>query len=161
MTGGKIALDGGDQRRRLHRGDEVIEETLFGGLKGRTGGGFRLPVQRAGTTGDIGGLQRCGQVGVDDLERPGIGVVDAGLLRRQAVVEHLIFDTFIRQGTGGVEAERLEVAGQNLHCRHAAGFNRLHEFTGRRYITVRLKQIENIINCVWNGYLIDYQRNNQ
>ena len=47
MAGGEIALDGGDQRGRLHRRDQMIEETLLGALESRARGGFGLAVQRA------------------------------------------------------------------------------------------------------------------
>ena len=57
MAGFEIALDRGDQRRGLHRGDEVIEEALLGALEGRAGGRLGLAVQRPGLAGDVGGLQ--------------------------------------------------------------------------------------------------------
>ena len=47
MTQGQIAVDRRDQRGRLHRGDQVIEEALLGALEGRTRGGFGLRVERA------------------------------------------------------------------------------------------------------------------
>ena len=56
MARAKIALDGRDQRRRLHRRDEVIEEALLGALEGRARGGLGLRVQRAGRAGDVGRL---------------------------------------------------------------------------------------------------------
>ena len=56
MAGLEIALDRADQRRRLHRGDEMIEEALLGAFEGRAGGGLGLGVQRAGLAGDVGGL---------------------------------------------------------------------------------------------------------
>src|ERR1700730_18448353 len=37
MFGLEVTLDRPDQRRRLHRGDQVREEALLGGLKGRAG----------------------------------------------------------------------------------------------------------------------------
>ena len=47
MASRQIALDGGDQRGRLHRRDQMVEETLLGALEGRPRGGFGLRVQRA------------------------------------------------------------------------------------------------------------------
>ena len=61
VAGFEIALDRGDQRRGLHRGDEVIEEALLGAFEGRAGGRLGLAVQRPGLAGDVGGLQRRGR----------------------------------------------------------------------------------------------------
>ncbi len=83
MAGLQIALDRPDQRRRLHRGDQVREEALLGGLEGRARRGLRLGVERAALAGDVGGLQGGVEVVVDDLEGAGIGVVDADLLGRE------------------------------------------------------------------------------
>ncbi len=44
----EIALDGGDQRRRLHRRDEMIKEALFCRFERGPGRGFCLRVERAG-----------------------------------------------------------------------------------------------------------------
>ena len=48
MASSQVAIDGFDQRRRLYRGDQVIEETLLGALEGGARGGFGLGVQRTG-----------------------------------------------------------------------------------------------------------------
>ena len=127
MAGFEIALDRGDQRRGLHRGDEVIEEALLGALEGRAGGRLGLAVQRPGLAGDVGGLQRGVQVVVDDLEGAGIGVVDADLLGRELVLDQLVFDALVGERAGRIEAERLEVAGEHLHGGDAAGLDRLDE----------------------------------
>ena len=127
MAGLEIALDRGDQRRGLHRGDEVIEEALLGALEGRAGGRLGLAVQRPGLAGDVGGLQRRVQVVVDDLEGARIGVVDADLLGRELVLDQLVFDPLIGERAGRIEAERLEVAGEHLHRGDAAGLDRLDE----------------------------------
>ena len=82
MAGFKIALDGSDQRRRLHRRDEVVEEALLGALEGGARGRLGLRVQRAGRAGDVGRLQRRVEIVVDDAERARIGVIDADLLVR-------------------------------------------------------------------------------
>ena len=127
----EIALDRGDQRRRLHRGDEVIEEALLGALEGRARGGFGLRVQRAGFAGDVGRLQRRVEIVVDDREGAGIGVVDADLLVGELVLDQLIFDALIGERPRGIEAERLQVARQHLHRRDAAGLDRLDELGAR------------------------------
>jgi hypothetical protein len=92
MAGAEIALDRGDQRRSLHRGDEMIEEALLGALERRACGRLGLAVQRPDVAGDIGGLQRRVQVVVDDLEGARIGVIDANLLGRELVLDELVFD---------------------------------------------------------------------
>jgi hypothetical protein len=94
----EIAGDRRDQGRALHRGEEVVEEALLVGLEGGACG--RLGVAVVGVAvgaGDIGGFQRFVEVAVDDLKGIGIGVVDADLLRRQRVLDDLVFDTFERQ----------------------------------------------------------------
>ena len=68
---------------------------------------------------------------MDDAERAGIGVVDADLLVGELVLDQLIFDAFIAERARGIEAERLEVAGQHLHRRDAAGLDRLDELRAR------------------------------
>ena len=95
MTRGEVAIDRCDQRGRLHRGDEVIEEALLGALEGRTRGGFGLPVQRALVAGDIGGLERGVEIIVDDAERSRVGVVDCDLLVAQAMFEQIVFDALV------------------------------------------------------------------
>ncbi len=94
VPGGEVRLDRADQRRRLHRGDQVVEEALLGALERRArrrpGPGVQRlrPAVPAGA-GDAGGLQRRVEVVVDDLERAGIGIVDAGLLGGQPMLEQL------------------------------------------------------------------------
>ena len=68
---------------------------------------------------------------MDDLERAGIGVVDADLLRRQLVLDKLVFDALVGQRARRVEAERLEIARQHLHGRDAALLDRLDELGPR------------------------------
>ena len=123
----EIALDRADQRRRLHAGQQMAEEALLGGFEGGAGGGLGLRVQRAGLAGDVRGLHRRVEVVVNDRERAGIGVVDADLLRRELVLDQLVFDAFVGERAGGIEAERLEIARQHLHRRDAAILDRLDE----------------------------------
>jgi hypothetical protein len=87
----------------------VVEESLLGALESRARSGFRLRVQRARFAGDVGRSQRGVEVIVDDAERPRIGVVDADLLGGEPVLDQLIFDTFIGERAGRIEAERLHV----------------------------------------------------
>ena len=114
-----------DQRRRLHRGDQMREEALLGGFEGRARGGLGLRVERAALAGDVGGLQGGVEIVVDDLEGAGIGVVDADLLGRERVLDQLVLDALVGERPGGIEAERLEIAGQHLHGGDAAGLDRL------------------------------------
>jgi len=115
----------------------MVEEALLGRLEGRARRRLGLRVQRAGRAGDVGGLKRGGQIVVDDLERPGIGVVDADLLRGEGVFDQLVLDAFVRERARGVEAERLEVAGEHLHRRDPARLDRLDELGTRREREVR------------------------
>jgi hypothetical protein len=93
----RSALDGRDQRRGLHGGDEMIEEALLGALEGRTCGRLGLGVQGPGFSSDVRRLQRGIEIVVDDLEGARIGVVDADLLRSELVFHQLILDPLVRQ----------------------------------------------------------------
>ena len=137
MAGFEIALDRGDQRRRLHRRDEMIEEALLGALEGRARGGLGLGVQRAAGARDVGGLEGGVEIVVDDAERARIGVVDAALLRREPVFDELVRDAFVGERARGVEPERLEIAGEHLHGGDAAGLDRLDELGARRERKIR------------------------
>jgi hypothetical protein len=90
--------------------------------------GLRLLVQRAGRSGDVGGLHRRVEIVMNDGESAGIGVVDTGLLRRQRVLDQLVFHAVEGERAGGVEAERAQVARQHLHRRDTAGFDRFDKF---------------------------------
>ena len=93
----------------------MIEEALLVRLERRARGGLGLPVEGARVAGDVGGLQRGIEIVMDDLEGAGIGVVDADLLGRERVLQHLHLDALIGERARGIEAERLEVARQHLH----------------------------------------------
>ena len=80
-----------------------------------------------GIAGDVGRLERGGEVVVDDLEGVGIGIVDADLLVGQFVLEQVVFDAVIGERTRRIEAERFEVAGEHLHRRDAAVLDRRDE----------------------------------
>ena len=124
----EILVDGPDQRRRLHRRDEVREEALLGGFKGGTRRGLGLRVQRSRRAGDAGRLHRSVEMVMDDAESAGIGVVDGDLLVGELMLDELVLDAFIGQRAGGIEAERLQVAGQDFHGGDPAGLDRLDEF---------------------------------
>ena len=127
MTGFEVARDRGDQRRGLHGGDEVVEEALLRAFERRACGRFGPSVQRPGFAGDIGGL-KCGvQVVVDDLECARIGIVDAHLLGSEPVLNQLVFDLLIGERAGRVEAERLQVSGEDFHGRDTARLDRFDE----------------------------------
>ena len=96
-------------------------------FEGGPRGGLRLRVQRAGLAGDVRGLHRRVEIVVNDRERAGIGVVDADLLGRELMLDQLVFDAFVGERAGRVEAERLEIARQHLHRRDAAILDRLDE----------------------------------
>ena len=122
-AGGEVGLDSADQGRALHGGQQVAEKALLGALEGGQGGGFGVPVERLLSLRDAGGLQRLLDVGVDDLERVGVGIEDALLFGRQGVFEDIDLDALVGQGAGLVEAEGLEVAGDDFHGRDPAGFH--------------------------------------
>ena len=65
---------------------------------------------------------------MDDAESAGIGVVDGDLLVGELMLDELVLDAFIGQRAGGIEAERLQVAGQHFHGGDPAGLDRLDEF---------------------------------
>ena len=112
-----------DGRRALHAGQKMAEEALLGALEGAQRGRLGVPVQRVLALDDAGGLERLLDVGVDDLERAGIGVVDAPLLRRERMFEDVDLDPVIGQCPCLVEAERLQIAGDHLHRSDPAGLH--------------------------------------
>ena len=131
IAGLQVALDAGDQRWRLHRRDEVIEEPLLGRLEGAARRGLGLGVEGAGRAGDVGGLHRRVQIVVNDLEGARIGVVDADLRRGQRMFEHLVFHAVEGQRARRIKAERLQVARQHLHRRDPAVLDRRDELAAR------------------------------
>ena len=69
---------------------------------------------------------------MNDGEGPGIGVVDAGLLGGELMLDQFVFDAVVGERPGRVEPERAEVARQHLHRRDAAILDRLDEFGSGR-----------------------------
>jgi len=124
----EIAFDRADQRRRLHRREQMAEEALLGGFERRAGGGLGLLVQRAVAAGDVGGLHRRIEIVMDDGEGLGVGVIDAPLFVGELVFNQLVFDTVIGERPGGVEAERTQIAREHFHGRHAAVLDGFDEF---------------------------------
>ena len=119
----EVGIDGADGRGALHSGQQMAEEALLGALEGRQCRRLGVPVQRVLALDDAGGLQRLLDVGVDHLEGAGIGVVDAPLLLRERMFEDVDLDPVIGQCPRLVEAERLQIAGDDFHRGDAA---RLH-----------------------------------
>ena len=68
---------------------------------------------------------------MDDREGAGVGVVDADLLKRELVLDKLLFDAFVGERAGGIETERLQVTRQHLHRGDAAVLDRLDELGAR------------------------------
>ena len=101
----------------------MAEEALLGAFEGRERGRLGVLVQHVLALDDAGRLQCLLDVGVDHLERIGIGVVDAPLLRRERVFEDVDLDPVVGERAGLVEAERLQIARDHLHRGDAA---RLH-----------------------------------
>ena len=126
-SGFEVGFDGAQQRRALHRGEEVSEEALLGALEGAHRGGLGLRVVGRAAARDPGGLEGLLDVGVDDLERAGVGVVGLALGGRDGVLEDVDLDAGVTEGAGLVEAEGLQVAGDDLEGGHAAGVHGLDE----------------------------------
>ena len=111
----------------------MIEKTLLVHFKSGAGGSPGVAVVGvAALAGDIGGFQRFIQIAMDNLEGVGIGVVDADLLRRELMLDDLVFDALERQGARGVKPERLQITSQHLHRGDAAAFHRRHEIGAGR-----------------------------
>ena len=106
----------------------MTEKPLFHRLEGAASGGFRLTVQRAILAGDVCGLHGGVEMGVDDGESPGVGVVNPALFVGQFMFDQFVFDAVVGKGPCGVETERPQIARQNLHGGDAAFFDRFHEF---------------------------------
>ena len=129
----KSRFDRGDEARDLHRRNQMIEEALLVALEGRTRGGLGISViGLAALAGDVGGFQRRGQIIVDDLEGARISVIDAGLLLREPVLQHLDLDACIGQRPRRIEAKSLEIARQHFHRGDPARLHRRDEVLARR-----------------------------
>ena len=129
----QIPIDRSDEARNLHRRDQMIEKALLVGFERRTRGALGVAViGPAAFAGDVGGFQGRGQIIVDDLEGAGVGVIDADLLRRELVLQHLDLDAGVGKRTRRIEAERLEIARQHLHGGDPARLHRRDKFLPRR-----------------------------
>ena len=131
MAVGQVAVNGFDQGRRHHAGEQMTEEALLGGLEGRARRRLGLGIEGLGAlfagAGDVGGIQRGREIVVNDLEGAGIGVIDAPLLRGEFVLQQIVFDAGEGERAGGVETQALKVARHHFHRRHAAGLDRFDE----------------------------------
>src|SRR3546814_7827569 len=81
----------------------MAEEALLGGFECRASGRLGLTVQRAAVAGDVGGLHGGVEVVMDDGEGPGIGIVDAGLLGGEPMLDQLVLDAIVGERAGRVE----------------------------------------------------------
>ena len=132
-VGREVLADGADQGRRLEAGEEAGEEALLAALEGREGGGggharFGLAVLVA----DADRLQGGAQVLMDHLVGVGPGVPDGDVLVAKFVTDRLVLHAVEGQGARHVEAERLQLSGDQLHGRHAALLAGLHEVFAAR-----------------------------
>ena len=94
----QIAINRSDEARDLHRRDQMIEEALLVGFEGRTRGALGVAIiGLAALAGDVRGFQRRGQIIVNDLEGASVGIIDADLLRREPVLQHLDLDPGVGQ----------------------------------------------------------------
>ncbi len=89
------------------------------------------PFRRAALAGDVGGLQRCVEIVVNDLEGRRIGVIDAGLFGCELVLDKFVFDAFVGKRAGHVESKRLQIARQDFHGRDTARLDGLDELRPR------------------------------
>src|SRR3546814_18820696 len=92
----------------------MAEEALLGGFECRASGRLGLPVQRAAVAGDVGGLHGGVEVVMDDGEGPGIGIVDAGLLGGEPLLDQLVPDAIVGETAGLVAAARAHVAREHI-----------------------------------------------
>ena len=105
----------------------MAEEALLGALESAERSRLRVLVEGRSPLHDARGLQRLFDVGMDDLERAGIGIVDAPLLVRERMHQDLHLDAVIGQSARLVQAERLQIPRDHFHGGDAARFHRRHE----------------------------------
>ena len=118
-----------DQRWRLHRGRaDDRRSAAWRNSKAERAAALACAFSVPFSPVTFARLHRRVEIVVNDREGAGIGVVDADLLRRELMFDQLVFDAFIGERAGHIEAERLEVAGQHLHRGDATGLDRVDEF---------------------------------
>ena len=100
------------------------KKTLLGLLERGHGGGLRAGAQRLAVLGDAGGLQGRVDVLVDDPKRPGVAVPDVALGLGQRVLEDVDLDAVVGERARLVEAEGLQVPGDDLHGGDPAALHR-------------------------------------
>ena len=105
------------------------KEALFGAFEDRERSRFGAAVERTAAIGinDPGCLKRVGQVGMDNCPGLCIGIVNRDLILAQTMLEDFIFDPGERQGPGGIEPKRLQIARDQFHCGDAAAANIGHK----------------------------------
>ena len=130
-AGVEVGLDRADQRGALHRRQEVPEETLLRALEGRQRGGLRSLVERGVAVDDARGLEGLADVAVDDLERLGIGVVDAPLGLAERVLQDVDLHAVVGKRSGLIKSEGLEIARNDFERGDAARFHRGDEIGPR------------------------------
>lgn len=120
----EVALDALEQGGAFHAVEQMGEEALLGGLEGGARGRLGLTVESGALVGDVGDLERVFEIGMDDGESVGVGVVDLALRLGEGVLEDFNFDAVVAQYSRAIQAEGLEVARDQLHCGDAAGVHR-------------------------------------
>ena len=78
-AGVEIGLYGTDQARALHGSQQMAEKALLSPLEGRESRRLGVAVEGIAVLHDAGCLERHLEMGVDDLERFGVSIVDAAL----------------------------------------------------------------------------------
>ncbi len=123
----EVVADRRDQGRRLQARQQRAEEAQLGALESRHDRRSGLTALGLPVLGDADRLQGGAQVLVDQLVGVGPGVPDLDVVAGQHMAQRLIFHPVERQRPGDVEAERLQFAGDQLHDRHAALLDGVHE----------------------------------
>ena len=119
----EVGLHGADQRRALHRGEEVREEALLRLLEGAHRGGLGARGEGVAVLDHAARLEGGVEVLVDDAEGARVLVPDVPLRVGERMLEDVDFDAVVGERAGLVEAERLQVAGDDLHGRDAAALH--------------------------------------
>ena len=117
LAGGEVGLHGLDDRRHLHRRDDLVEEPLLRPPEGGHGCALGLRVLRlaAVLVDGAGQSERLVDVLEDHLPRFGQRVVDFHLRIGEGVFETIVFHAVVGQAAGDVGAERLHGGSDHLH----------------------------------------------
>ena len=123
----EVLPDRGHEGGGLQAGQQVAEEPLLAAFERRHDGRGGQAGLGLAVLGHANRLQRGAQVLVDQLVGVGPGVPDGDVVLRERMTQGLVFDAVERQRAGDVEAHGLQLARDQLHHRHAAGLDRVHE----------------------------------